>query len=444
MPLLSLKNLTVRFGGLTAVSEVDCGVDAGQIFSIIGPNGAGKTTVFNTISGLYRPTEGAIEFAGPPLERPFTPAVLVRAIVFGLITGLGAFFFSSDLDGLWAATIKRNYMERDEPFDRAGARRDFFAYFRGDLAVEHRGRRWLVVTADGRQQLSNEPDRDAALVARDRLQALVTALAARGTAAATVRSENAEDYAVAFDGQSFPLGRFGAPALAERQLARLQKLAAAMRPRTYRIVGGAALGFVVGFAGALSVWRRSRRTPEVIALAGIGRTFQNIRLFRHLSVLDNVLVACDRRLRGGAWQMAVCSPAVQKEEAAAARHARELLAFVGLSGNFAAPANSLPYGDQRRLEIARALAAEPTLLLLDEPAAGMNPSESTGLASLIGRIRDRGLTVLLIEHHMRVVMGISDRIAVLDHGVKIGEGTPGEIRANPAVINAYLGSEEVT
>ena len=183
--------------------------------------------------------------------------------------------------------------------------------------------------------------------------------------------------------------------------------------------------------------------PDRIAAAGIARTFQNIRLFKALTVLDNVVISQHLRLTSS-WVGAVLrSPRYRKENAQMYARAKELLTYMGLWEVRDEIASSLPYGMQRKLEIARALATQPTLLLLDEPAAGMNPAESAELTELIRGIRDKfHLTVLLIEHHMDVVMDISDRIYVLNYGSLIAEGTPAQIQSNEDVIRAYLGGDE--
>ena len=184
---------------------------------------------------------------------------------------------------------------------------------------------------------------------------------------------------------------------------------------------------------------RSARPNEMVRF-GIGRTFQNIRLFHNMSALENVQVGMHSRMAATPIDAALRLPRHNREEAVAAEKAREWLAYVGLGDREDEMARNLPYGDQRRLEIARALASQPRLLLLDEPTAGMNPVETRRMTELIAQVRrDLGITILLIEHDMRVVMGVSDRVTVLDHGEKIAEGTPEAVRANPLVIEAYLG-----
>jgi ABC-type branched-subunit amino acid transport system ATPase component len=493
-PLLQIDDVTVRFRGLTAVDRVSLDVRRGEIVAVIGPNGAGKTTLFNAITGIYEPTLGTVKLDGQNLQAQPRRGNYVTWALFGLAVGLLLFLWVADVNQLWSAVVKANYTDPRRGFQGDQALRDLGSFLAAGPRIELRTGRYYVTTFDGQSPFGSSRTRAEAEAKRAAIPEMAE-LPADGSAV----EERAGKFAILSADRARVLDEAPTREVALERLAAARTAddasAAAVKKRLFALL----LGVVLGAAGAWAVWRQTRRTPSSVAERGIARTFQNIRLFQNMTVQENVLVGMDRHLGhpypffsrthlcdrwplcalasgyalfwlglrfgwlppaavGAAFALegvgtfaylahlfgrGTFSPIAARVEAEGRTRAAELLAFVGLAARANELAKNLPYGAQRRLEIARALATRPQLLLLDEPAAGMNPAETKELMDLIREIRGRGVTVLLIEHHMRVVMGISDRIAVLVYGEKVAEGTPEEIRANPKVIEAYLGQEQV-
>ncbi|HDS16909.1 MAG TPA: ABC transporter ATP-binding protein [Proteobacteria bacterium] len=386
--LLQARRVVKRFGGLTAVKEVSLEVRAGEIVGLIGPNGAGKTTFFNCLNAVTRVSSGEIIFAGQSLVSQVTPETLRLVIWAGRLFGLLSLLWLPLVLGVvWPETFFRL-----EAVLALTLLTGFRIYLLRPLGALRPWSRLLLNL----------------FVMSDLLCALVW----------LKRSESFSE--VVF----FGLFRFY-PLLV---------------PGALLLFLGAALLFLVSNLPRVREAFGQHLRADVIARLGMGRTFQNIRLFSSLSALDNVKLGRHGRTRANFFGIVLALPGARREELDSAAKAEDCLRFVGLGKQSQTRAGSLAYGDQRRLEIARALASEPRLLLLDEPAAGMNPTESAALIAVVRRISQAGIAVLIIEHDMKVIMNLASRIYVLDHGELIASGSPTEIRNHEKVIAAYLGA----
>jgi len=387
--LLDGANLGKVFGGLAALEGVDLHVDEGEIVGLIGPNGAGKTTLFNCLTGITIPSTGTIRFGGSDL----VPLPMINLL--GQLSRMSRFFIL--LSVMWTLTVLGAYfpgaefpMEFTMALCGLGAFRIFVGAMLKRAVPWTRGVTLLFATTDA-------------------------------VLAATWMIKFSEIWS---DATFFGLG----------------KLEYLMVPLSVVMISYPIYFFVVLLRKDVKTLFGIFMRPDDVTRLGMARTFQNIRLFSNLSVLDNVKLGRHCRTKSNFFSCVLHTKSQRNEEEETTLKAMEALSFVGLGHKAESLASSLPYGEQRRLEIARALATEPQLLLLDEPAAGMNPNETESLIRLILKIRSSGVSVLLIEHDMKVIMRISERILVLDHGRKIAEGDPKSIRKDPRVVEAYLGS----
>ena len=384
--ILRVSNLSKVFGGLSALSQVDLEVETGKIVGIIGPNGAGKTTLFNCLTGLYYPTEGQVYFQ----ERPVVPELSSRKAQLVQRCYLLFLFMSlAWLPLFWAFFLPHTIFKLELTF----------------LAIFILSIRLLVARGLKQFQIWAWSVMFVFLLAD-----LYLAIWWVSHPSALGQLPLIEVPLAYF---AFPWSMFAIPFSVYFMWQLLLREARQL------------YGFRLG--------------PDAINRLGMARTFQNIRLFLSLSVLDNVRIGSHGRMDSLVWSTLWRTRSQRNEEKKTEEEALNHLQFVGLEHRAFDLSGALAYGEQRRLELARALASHPHLLLLDEPAAGMNPLESSQLMQLIRRIRDRGVTVLIIEHDMKVMMNLADHIYALDHGELIAQGTPDEIRANPKVIEAYLG-----
>lgn len=377
IPLLDVDRLTVRVGSAVVVSGLELDVAEGGGVALLGPGRTAKTAVLDCVGGLRPAASGSVRLDGHRLKRSFTAATFWLVFGSGLLVGLLTAAAAVDVDSLWRAVVRRG-LAVDEPFTPATFAGRLRSYFRAELALDRLAGHWRIVTADGHEVLAVRRDLAEARELRNQLQAAVTA---RRIGPGTV-----PDLTDLVGDANEPRRLLPLDAATLDRLA-AEKRQVRLRGWTALIVGGA-----VGIALALAIWQQGRRSPQVAARGGVARTFRQPRVFPAMTVAENVLVAAEQAAVGAvSWW----TPWASWRSTAAADHSTELLRFVGLDEQRELLARELALPAQRQLELARALAIDPRLLLVDEPEAGLSTAEQQSLAELLRQVRQRGVAVML-------------------------------------------------
>lgn len=394
IPLLDVDRLTIRTPATVIVDDLELDVTEGSMVTVVGSGRGCRTAVLDCIGGIRAATSGSVRVDGHRLKRAFMASTFWGVLGTGLLVGLITAAAAVDVDRLWLAVVKRG-MAVDEPFTPAAVGRRLRSYFRAELAIDRLAGNWRVVTADGREVLAVRRELNEARELRHQLQAAVTA---RRTGPGTV--PDLSDLVGDANEPRLPLP------LNEATLERLAQSKHLIRMRGWT---GFGTGMTLGIAMALAIWQRGRRSPQVAARSGVARTFRQPRVFPAMTVLENVLVAVEQVQLVSGWRRFLPGG----RAALAAEQAHDLMLFCGLEQVADQMAGSLPLLDQRRLELARALAIRPRLLLMDDPGEGIDSVGQQLLARLLVSVRQRGITLVLTAAGTGPLSSACDRVVAI-------------------------------